>query len=225
MANWLHRTLLNTTIYVAFSSLCIPVLAQTQSTGSDEQQDPFAKIVAPDLDRRDIKQPNIDKENWELGFFYGGMSIEDFGSDQAYGARLAYHVTEDFFAELTYGESTLGVTSFEKLSGGLELLTDEQRELWYYSAAIGYNVLQGEVFIGSKRAFNSNLYITLGAGSTDFIGNSYSTYTAGVGTRMLLTDWLAIHGDVRAHRIKHDLFVEDQIIINIEPSLGFTVFF
>ena len=53
-----------------------------------------------------------------VGAFVGIMSIEDFGSDVVYGARLAYHVTEGFFVEATVGQTEAGLTSFEVLSGG-----------------------------------------------------------------------------------------------------------
>ena len=42
---------------------------------------------------------SIDTEDFELGAYVGMLSIEDFESNVVYGARLAYHLTEDFFLE------------------------------------------------------------------------------------------------------------------------------
>ena len=61
---------------------------------------------------------------------------------------MAYHVTEDFFVEGLYGQTTMGQTSFELLSGGAPLLTDEERDLTYYSVGLGWNIFPGEAFIG-----------------------------------------------------------------------------
>ena len=74
----------------------------------------------------------IDTENFEAGAFVGTISIEDFGSSVVYGARIAYHFTEDLYAEATLGTSEAGKTSYEDLSGSAELLTDSERQFTYY---------------------------------------------------------------------------------------------
>ena len=90
--------------------------------GNNEAPPPTAEapgqVIEPEVDRREIKEPKIDREDWEIGAFAGIMSIEDFGSDLSYGVRLAYHVTEGFFVEAAGGYSRAGYTSFEVLSGG-----------------------------------------------------------------------------------------------------------
>ena len=96
--------------------------------GRDEAPPPTAEspgqVIDPEVERREIKEPKIDKENFEIGAFAGIMSIEDFGTDLAYGARLAYHLTEGFFVEGTVGQTEAGLTSFESLSGGARLFED-----------------------------------------------------------------------------------------------------
>ncbi len=113
-----------------------------------DQQKP---VIEPEVARRDVKAPKIDTEDFELGAFVGFLSIEDFGSNAVYGARLAYHITEGLFAEASYGQSEAGKTSYEILSGGqTTLLTDEQRKFKYYDLSLGYNLLPGEVFLGRE---------------------------------------------------------------------------
>ncbi len=56
-------------------------------------------IIDPQVERREIKRTRIDTEDFELGAYVGVLSIEDFESNVVYGARLAYHLTEDFFLE------------------------------------------------------------------------------------------------------------------------------
>jgi len=187
--------------------------------------DPLGDIVAPDIQRRSIKESKIDTENWEAGIFVGVMNIEDFGTNAVYGGRFAYHITERLFAEFTGGTTEAGDTSLELFDGTILQLTDDERELTYYNATIGYNLFQGEVFLGKSTALNSSFYVLGGAGNTEFAGDNYFTYTLGVGSRLFVTDWVAIHGDVRAHSFEHELFGVERSIINLETHLGVTLFF
>ncbi len=183
------------------------------------------QVIDPEVERREIREPAIDKEDFELGAFAGIMSIEDFGSDIVYGARLAYHLTEGFFVEGTVGQSEAGLTSFEILSGGARLISDSERTLTYYNLNLGYNVLPGEVFIGEGRAYNTNLYLIAGLGSTRFAGDDRFTVNYGFGYRFLLNDSVALHIDFRDHLFDIDLLGEEKTAHNLEGHLGFTVFF
>lgn len=179
-------------------------------------------VVSPDIERRKIKDDKIDTENIELGFFAGVLSVEDFGSNDVYGARAAFHVNEDFFVEASVGLSSLQETSFEALSSA-QLLSESERELVYYNLTMGWNLLPGEIYLG-KLAFNSNLYLLGGAGNTIFADNEYLTYIFGGGLRLFVTDWLSFHMDFRNHVMRHSLFGEEKKIQNLESSLGFTLF-
>jgi outer membrane beta-barrel protein len=183
------------------------------------------QVVEPAVKRRDVEPPAIDTENFEAGAFIGTISIEDFGSSLLYGARIAYHFTEDFFAEATVGSAEAGKTSYEDLSGAAELLTDSERQFTYYDLAIGWNALPGEVFFGGKRAMPSAVYLTLGAGSTNFAGDDHFTVALGAGLRVLATDWIALHLGVRDHMFDSDLLGKDKLTQNLQVSVGVTAFF
>jgi len=142
-----------------------------------------------------------------------------------YGARLAYHLSEDFFAEAIGGTSDAGLSSYERLSGGAPLLTDSERQFTYYSLGFGWNALPGEVFLGGKRAYNSSVYLTLGAGATRFAGDDRFTLTAGAGARVLIRDWLAVHLDMRDHIMEIDVLGANKTSHNYEASIGVTAFF
>jgi len=167
----------------------------------------------------------IDTENFETGAFAGTLSIEDFGASFVYGARLAYHFTEDLFAEATIGTAKAGRTSYEDLSGSVDLLTDDERQFSYYDLSLGWNVLPGEAFLGGTRAMPSALYLTLGAGSTRFGGDDFFTVALGAGYRLLLNDWLAVHADARDLIFKSDLLGTDKTTQNLQFTLGLTAFF
>ena len=197
--------------------------------GSEEAPPPTAEapgqVIDPEVERREIKEPAIDREDFEIGPFVGIMSVEDFGADVVYGARLAYHITEGFFVEGTVGRTDTGLTSFEELSGDARLITDSEREYTYYNLNLGYNILPGEVFIGEGRAFNTNLYLTGGLGSTSFAGDDRFTVNFGFGYRFLLSDSIALHLDFRDHLFDIDLFGDEKTAHNLESHFGFTVFF
>jgi outer membrane beta-barrel protein len=182
-------------------------------------------VIDPQVERREVKPAKIDTENWEAGLYVGSLSVEDFEVNPVYGARIAYHVSEDFFAEAIVGTSDAGFSSFERLSGGAPLLTDSERQFTYYSLGFGWNALPGEIFLGGKRAYNSAVYLTLGAGATRFAGGDRFTLTAGAGARILVRDWLAVHLDMRDHIHEIDVFGANKTSHNYEASLSLTAFF
>jgi len=153
------------------------------------------------------------------------MNVEDFGTNFIFGARLAFHFTEDFFAEVAAGRTDTDKTSFEKLSGGARLLSGSDRRLEYYNISLGYNILPGEVFIGRGHAFNSALYVIAGVGNTEFAGDSNFTINVGVGYRLLMNDWLALHLDFRDHIFESDVLGSDKTMHNLEGTTGISIFF
>lgn len=206
---------------LALAACAAPARAQ-QAVGADTAT---PQVVEPRVKRRDVAPPGLDTENWEAGLFVGTVSIEDFGASVSYGGRIAYHFTEDVFAEATIGTAKAGRTSYEDLSGSAELLTDSERQFTHYDLAIGWNALPGEVFFGGKRAMPSAVYFTLGAGSTRFAGDDHFTIAAGAGYRLLPTDWLAVHLDARDHAFDSDLLGKKKLTHNLQFTLGFTAFF
>ena len=182
-------------------------------------------VIKPGIDQRTITEADIDSEDFEAGVFVGVMSIEDFGSNVVYGARAAYHVTEDFFFEAAAGATEADETSYETLSGGAQLLTGSQRDLYYYNLSLGYNILPCESFIGSGHAFNTALYIIAGAGNTEFADDSHFTVNIGAGYRFLLNDWVAFHLDFKDHIFESDLLGNDKYTHNLEGTAGLSMFF
>jgi outer membrane beta-barrel protein len=208
------------------------VMRHLPGLGGDEPKESLpAEAPAPEqvintqVVRRDVSEPVIDTEDFEIGAYAGIMSIEDFGTDLVYGARLAYHITEGLFIEGTVGQSEAGLTSFEELSGGAPILSESDRKFTYYNLNLGYNLLPGEVFVGEGRAFNTSLYLIGGLGSTTFAGDDRFTINAGVGYRFLVSDSLAMHVDFRDHLFDTDLLGEEKTVHNIETHFGFTLFF
>lgn len=186
------------------------------------QQEP---IIQPQIKRRQINESDIGTDDFEISAFVGMLSIEDFGVGVVYGARLDYHVTEDFFFEGSIGQSKAGTSSYERLSGGVSLLTDSERTYRYYDVAIGYNLLPGEAFLGRNHAYNTALYLIAGAGGTEFAGDTRFTITVGGGYRINITDRFGIHLDFRDHIFSTDVTGENKNAHNFETTMGITFVF
>ena len=182
-------------------------------------------VIEPDVERREIETAKLDTEDFEVGLFAGQISVEDFGVNTVAGARFAYHITEGFFVELAAGQTDTEQTSFERLSGAAQLLTDSEREYTYYNLSLGYNIFPGESFIGKNRALNTSLYVIGGVGRTTFAGDDRFTVNLGLGMRLMPLDWLAVHADVRDHVFDIDLLGREKTAHNLEAHLGVTFFF
>jgi len=182
-------------------------------------------VIDPDVARRDIEVPRIDTEDFEVGILAGQISVEDFGVNTVAGGRFAYHVTEGFFVELAAGRADTELTSFERLSGAAQLLTEDEREYSYYDVSLGYNIFPGEHFIGKNRAMNTQTYVIGGVGKTTFAGDDRFTINFGLGMRLMPLDWLAVHGDIRDHVFDIDLLGQEKTSHNLEATLGVTFFF
>ena len=73
-------------------------------------EEPLAEpsIIEPQVNRRVVKTPKIKAKDYELGGYFGALSIQDFGTNPVYGARAAYHVSEDIFVEGYFARSKGG---------------------------------------------------------------------------------------------------------------------
>jgi outer membrane beta-barrel protein len=197
--------------------------APAQIVVDEPQSEP--SIVEPQVTRREVKIPKIKAKDFELGGYFGALSIQDFGTNPVYGVRAAYHVSEDIFLEGFIGRSKAGTTSLEDVFPDITVLSDSGRHFTYYDLDLGYNVLPGEIFFGRGRAFNSALYVTFGMGDVKFADKDQFALNFGLGERLLITDWLAMHVDVRDHVFETDLTGRTKNVHNIEATLGLTVFY
>lgn len=224
MESRFQRIFLIASLFAMLFSFTLPArAAEAQSSAGDDGE--LGKIIAPDIKRRTIKEADLDSEDFQVGLFYGLLSIEDFGANDVRGMTLAYHISESFFAEATYGLSSLQKTSYELLSGGVQLLTDKERDLTYYNLSLGYNVLPGQVYISDKWHFDTSIYLIAGAGNTHFADKNYFTYNLGGGLRFYATDWVSLDISMRNYAFTHELFGNSKKTNNLEGRLGLSVFF
>lgn len=219
MVSWCRKLFLITTLgylltgvgYLQTAIAAEPIRAEDQ-------------LIKPEVSRREIKVSGIDSENFEVGYYSGLMSVEDFGVNAVKGYMVSYHLTEDVFFIATSGSTTTERSSQEEYSG-LDIFTDTERELSYFNIMLGYNLFPGEVFWGSDLAFNTDIYITVGSGTTDFGGDEHSTFVYGIGYRFIGADWLSVHFDMRNHTFEHDYFARSKSVDILEFTFGLAIFF
>jgi outer membrane beta-barrel protein len=211
--------------------LCLAWSAATLALAQTPTQapSPAAKTaqeqaIVPEVERRDIQRPRFPSNDFTLTLFAGSYTTQNFGSHAASGLRLGYQITEDFFVEGTLGRSKISDEAFRQiLPGGIFPSPDQK--LSYYNVAVGYNLLNGESFFGSKIAKLTQSYILAGTGSTKLAEQKKQTLVLGFGLRLIVNDWLAVQADLREHIFSLDLLGKRQTTRNPEPSLGLTLTF
>ncbi|KAF0810677.1 hypothetical protein A167_00556 [Alcanivorax sp. S71-1-4] len=181
--------------------------------------------LSPEVTTRRVSEAQIEGSNIEIGLYGGLINIEDFGSSGLVGARLGYHLSEDVFFEAAVAQAKAGDSSFETLNPGVSLLEGDERDFRYYNFSVGYQLLPGEAFLGSRRAYNSAFYLLGGAGSTRFAGDDHFTLSLGAGYRLILADWLTLRMEMRDHLFELDITGRNKTTHNLEWTLGLGGFF
>jgi outer membrane beta-barrel protein len=220
------RTLALSIISVSVSALAVfsPLSAVAADQAVVAEKPANEQVVVPDVDRRDIKMPRFPSNDFEIGVYTGTYATQNFGSSVVAGLRAGYHITEDIFVEAVYAQTKVSDEAFRQvLPGGV--FAQPKEKLKYYNLSAGYNILPGEVFIGSKRAKASALYVIGGVGSTSFNDQRRQTFNLGLGTRLFLTDKAALQVDMRDHIFSMDLLGKRKSTNNVEFTGGVTIFF
>jgi outer membrane beta-barrel protein len=198
--------------------LSLAAAAQVPATTAVEN------VINPQVERRTVKPPRLPSRDIGIGLFAGTYATQNFGAATVSGLRVAYHITEDFFVEGTYGRSKVSDEAFRNvLPGGI--FVNRTDKLAYTQVSAGYNLLPGEVFFGKGNAKITQGYVVAGFGSTHFAGQKKQTFNVGAGGRLLLADWLALQADVRDHIFSLDLLGTRKRTQNLEATIGLTVYF
>ena len=199
--------------------------ALAQSTQPAPTTSPPAEpVVVPQVDRRDVRLPRYPSNDFELGAYTGVYATENFGTSWVYGARIGYHLTEDFFVQGVYAQTKVTDEAFRNiLPGGI--FESKTQKLNYYNLSVGYNILPGEVFLFSSRARPSQFYIVGGVGSTKFVDQRKPTFNVGFGFKVFITDYASWQLDLRDHIFTLDLLGKSQSTQNVELTTGLSFYF
>lgn len=210
----------NILIAISLIASALPALAQSTAPARPASE----PVVVPEVDRRDVRLPRYPSNDVEVGLFTGAYATENFGTSWVYGARLGYHLTEDFFVQGVFAQTKVSDEAFRQiLPGGV--FGSPTQKLTYYNLSVGYNILPGEVFLFSSRARPSQFFLIGGVGSTKFVDQRKPTYNFGFGFRVFLTDYASLQVDLRDHIFQLDLLGERRTTQNLELTTGLSFYF
>lgn len=216
LLNLTHLAVVSLTLLSSLNASAIEA-APSSNTQSDA-------IVVPEVDRRDVHLPRFPSNDFDVGLYAGTYSTQNFGSSAVTGVRLGYHITEDFFVQGVLAQTKVSDASFRQiLPGGV--FPQQEEKLRYYNLSVGYNVLPGEVFVGTKYAMPFSLYVIGGVGSTSLDQQRHSTWNIGSGMRVFFNDHFAVQIDARDHVFSLDLLGKRQRTQNLELTVGLTASF
>ncbi len=210
-------------IFLAIT-LLIAMMPVTEVAAQSEEDD-SGNLIEPQIERIEFDESLIDSDDFEFAVYAGYLAIEDFDTDIVIGFKLGYNVSEDFFVQASYGTGDSGETSFEKLSGGAPLLSDDEREIKYYLVTLGFNLFPGEAFLTDSTTFNTVLYLSAGVGNTEFAGDDRFTVAYAVGHRTVFADGFSLDIEMRDLIFEQDLFGTEEITHNIELTVALNLFF
>lgn len=196
-----------------------PVLAADNPV-SPESTD---QVIRPEIDRRTVTVPRIPAKDFELSLYIGQYNAEAFGVQPVYGARIGYHLSEDFFVEFSYAKSTIADTNFR--TSGIAVFTEEVSDLYYYNISVGMNLLPGEIFLGRGRAWGTTLYLAGGIGSTSFDTFDRITFNVAAGLRILPSKRSSLRIEVREHLYEIDILGQNRFMQNLEITGGYSMYF
>ena len=207
-------------IVLSIAANTLPALAQSTAPAPA----PAEPVVVPQVDRRDVRLPRYPSNDVEIGLYTGVYATENFGTSWVYGARVGYHLTEDFFVQGVYAQTKVTDEAFRQiLPGGI--FESKTQKLNYYNLSVGYNILPGEVFLFSSRARPSQFYIIGGVGSTKFVDQRKPTFNVGFGFKVFITDYASWQLDLRDHIFTLDLLGKSQSTQNVELTTGLSFYF
>lgn len=181
-------------------------------------------VIDPEVARREVRLPHLPNRDFDASLFAGTYAAQNFGSAPVVGLRLGYHLSEDFFVQVSLGRTRVSDDAFRQvLPGGV--FPDRSETLAYGNLALGWNLLPGEVFVGRGLARASSLYVVGGIGSTHFFDQRRQTLSLGFGLKVLLGDRWSAQLDLRDHLFSLDLLGRRQRTQNLEATGGLSFLF
>jgi outer membrane beta-barrel protein len=214
---WFRRIFLS---LLAILMLSAPARLLAQSDESDE-----GGLVEPEIDRVEFDEAKINSDDFEIAFYSGLIAVEDFSTEVVSGFKIGYQVSENFFVQGSMGNTAVGETSYEILSGNAPLLTAEERKLEYYLVGLGFNLMPGEAFVTDFTTFNTMLYLFGGTGTTTFAGEDRFTIAYALGYRSFFNNGMSIDVEARDLIFEMDIFGEEKTTHNMEVTLAINLFF
>lgn len=164
----------------------------------------------------------VNSELFDIGVVAGVMNIEDFPAEYLIGANVTFKASEYFFLQYNYVQADVSKSSFEEADAGATFDLGSDRSFSHYDLLIGYNLFQGEFFVGDGDPHFTSLYLVGGIGDTDFGGEENFTYTIGLGYQIEFRRKYVLRFDYRDYIYETSLIVggDKTSSNNVQMSVG-----
>ncbi len=189
-----------------------------------QEQSARVEVVKPPERTERARRAAIDSEHFELGAYFGALSVEDFSTELSGGITLNYHISSRFMVQGHYAQADIERATFEEVSGG-NFLSEADRTFEHLSVLAGYRLAEGRSFFGGDRKFNSYLYALAGPSQVSFAGEDNTGLILGLSYKTVLTDWATLNLDVRDIVVNRSFLGDDKTTHNTELALGFNLLF
>ena len=83
METRVQHILLAASLLGALTCFSASVFAADEKENNNDGE--LGKIITPDIERRHIKEADLDSEDFEVGLYAGMLNVEDFGSNMVAG--------------------------------------------------------------------------------------------------------------------------------------------
>lgn len=192
------------------------------AAADDQERETGVRVLEPEP-RPGAEVAAIDTERFELGFYTGALSVEDFGTDPVYGIELSYHLTDTWLLQANYGEANIDRAAFE--TSQRQFLASADRDFEYFSVAGAYRLVHGRSFFGPRRKYDSDIYVLFGPQRVSFANNDEWGWTFGISYRTVFTDWLTANVDIREHSFEREFIGDTKQTFNTEFRIGVNALF
>ncbi len=138
-----------------------------------------------------------------------------------------FHITEEWAVGLTYSHYFSSITEgFEDVQTTFAVYPETVPVRWFAGAEVNYSPIYGKFILFDSWIVNWNAWVSLGAGVTQTgVDNYHPTGTVGVGARLFLTPWLAMHMELKDHIYNENFKAGSELINNFVIQTGFGFFF
>jgi outer membrane beta-barrel protein len=206
--------------FLLVAALTVAILPVTEASAQNDE----GSLIEPQIDRVDFDESLIDAYDIELAVYGGLLAIENFDTNLVTGLKIGYHISENFFVQGSLARSEVGETSYERLTGGAPLLSNDERNVEYYLVSLGFNLFPGEAFLTDSTTFNTVFYVSGGVGNTRFAGDDRFTMAYAVGHRTVFADGFSVDFEMRDLLFEMDIFGSQETTNNLEFTISLNLF-
>jgi outer membrane beta-barrel protein len=180
--------------------------------------------VRADLDakrrRRSVKERLVQKTNRHELVLRGGHYVSDlFDATWVAGGAYAYHLTEDFAVEASFGYTRFVTATGSELERKFKLFDRRERRSLLFATNLVFSPLHAKLQVGAS-IVHFDVSVTAGAGVVDSALSSGIAGNAGIGFGFFVGKALIVRFDVRDYVYRQQLLFEKELVNDVAATLG-----